>query len=150
MTDEAFKKVWKEVIKEQIKKHEGYRNDVYIDTVGVPTGGYGHAFHVGSSLPKDIWDEVFEYDFMLAYDFMCDLVHQRELDHIGAVRRGVLVDMAFNLGGTGLLKFKKFLDALRRSDWMEAGKCMEQSKWWGQVGERAVRLRRQIETGEWK
>ena len=31
-----------ETVKERIKKHEGYRNTVYLDSLGKATIGYGH------------------------------------------------------------------------------------------------------------
>ncbi len=34
--------VVKDALREQIKEHEGYRLDVYKDTLGFDTGGYGH------------------------------------------------------------------------------------------------------------
>ena len=43
-----------EYTKNMIKKHEGFRDYVYKDSVGVLTGGWGHAFHEGSRLSKKI------------------------------------------------------------------------------------------------
>jgi lysozyme len=65
----------------------------------------------------------------------------------GEVRYRALVEMAFNLGGR-LGEFKKFLAAVNGGDWATAGKEMADSTWATQVGERAVRLRGLIETGQ--
>jgi lysozyme len=55
-------------------------------------------------------------------------------------RKNVLADMAMNLGIGGLLAFKRTLAALSAGDFMLASRCMSESKWFGQVGNRAKRL----------
>jgi len=40
-------------IKKMIQRHEGYRPYVYYDTLGFPTGGYGHAFLDRSPISHD-------------------------------------------------------------------------------------------------
>ena len=126
-----------------IKQHEGFRERVYLDTMGVPTGGFGHAFHLGSSLPEVIWHEIFYHDYQQAvrdYEVL-------DLD-IDPVRRAVVLDMLFNLGLPRLLKFKNTLTAVREGDWEQAAQGMENSKWYGQVRTRAVRLVRMMRTGK--
>lgn len=126
-----------------IKRHEGYSNNVYIDSVGVPTGGYGHAFHEGSKLPDIVWEQIFDYDYLQAV---------KDYDSLGLlldpVRKAVIIDMLFNLGLTKLLKFKKMLKALRSGDWEKAAYEMQDSDWYGQVRTRAVRLVRMMRTGK--
>lgn len=51
-----------------------------------------------------------------------------------------LANMAFNLGLAGLLGFAKALEHMRGGRWDEAARAMLQSRWAGQVGERAQRL----------
>ena len=126
-----------------IKQHEGFREHVYLDTVGVPTGGWGHAFHEGSNLPDAIWSEIFYHDYKQAvsdYDTL-----KFDLDQ---VRRAVVIDMLFNLGLTKFLKFKNTIKSIRAGDWESAAKGMENSKWYGQVRTRAVRLVRMMRTGK--
>ena len=41
----------------------GYVDRVYLDTKGIPTGGKGHAFHVGSYVPVEASDAFFKQDF---------------------------------------------------------------------------------------
>lgn len=55
-------------------------------------------------------------------------------------RQRVLVNMAFNLGTPGLLKFKNTLAAVQRGDYEAAAKGMLASLWARQVGDRAKRL----------
>ena len=56
----------------------------------------------------------------------------------------VLVHMLFNLGLKGLLGFKKLLAALQQGDYCGAAQEMLQSKWAGQVGQRAQLLARRM------
>lgn len=131
-------------IEDMIKKHEGYRETIYLDTRGYLTGGYGHAFHVGSILPKEIWDSIFKCDLEYAERVVAGLgIPDGVLDE---VRRGVLVDMAYNLGWK-LAAFKKTIEAIKRKSWEEAADEMLKSAWAGQVKKRAVELAEMMRTG---
>ena len=48
---------------ESVKKHEGYRNNVYLDTLGKRTVGVGHL------CVEDFWEDDKEYDedFLMVY-----------------------------------------------------------------------------------
>ena len=63
------------------------------------------------------------------------------------VRQRVLVDMGFNLGVPGLLKFKNTLAAVERKDYEAAAKGMLASKWARQVKGRAETLARWMRSG---
>ena len=60
------------------------------------------------------------------------------------VVQDVLVNMGFNLGLGGLLGFKRTLAHLEAGEYGKAADAMLDSRWAGQVGERAQRLARQI------
>jgi len=62
-------------------------------------------------------------------------------------RRIVLMSMGFNLGIRGLLGFKKMISCIESSDFKGASKEMLDSKWSKQVGERALRLSKIMESG---
>ena len=47
---------------DQLKRHEGYRGEVYLDTEGVPTGGWGHAFLPGSRIPTEVAERLLRHD----------------------------------------------------------------------------------------
>ena len=130
--------------RELIREHEGYSEEVYFDTVGVPTGGYGHAFLPGSKLPQNIWEDIFQYDYSIAVHdyYSLDL-------NLDPVRRAVVVNMLFNLGLPKLLKFKNTLAAIRQGDYELAARGMLNSKWARQVGRRAKELAEMMRTGEW-
>ena len=69
-------------------------------------------------------------------------------ENINDVRAEALCNMTFNLGKTKMLKFRKMNAAIRRNDWMEAAHQAVASVWYGQVGNRAKRICRELATGE--
>ena len=136
----------------QLKVDEGLRLTAYKDTVGVWTVGYGHA-HVQ---PGTVWTRE-QAEEQLIKDVA---IHNAELElelrwivDLDPVRRRVLQNMAFNLGvgsaakGTGLLGFKNTLEFVRTGQYAKAAGGMRSSKWARQVGARAERLAKQMETG---
>lgn len=130
-------------IQKMIERHEGRREKVYKDTVGVLTVGIGHALHEGSEVPREVVDILFEIDYNEAvegYDFFV-------LD-LDPVRRAVVIDMIFNMGAGGVSKFKKMLYALRHKDYDKAAAEMMNSKWYYQVGNRGIELVGMMRTGE--
>ena len=54
-------------------------------------------------------------------------------------RRTIIISMAYQLGMTGLLKFKNMIAAIERKDWTEAGLAAVDSKWYRQTKQRAER-----------
>ena len=69
---------------------------------------------------------------------------------LDAERQYALIDMAFNLGVFGLLRFKKMLKALEKSDYQTASRECLASKYASEVGQRAIRIAHTIATGEFK
>lgn len=66
------------------------------------------------------------------------------------VRRAAFVNMSFNMGVDGLLKFRNALEFTRVGNYAEAKKAFLDSLWRKQVGARADRLTEQILTGVWQ
>ena len=62
-------------------------------------------------------------------------------------RKDVIVNMAFNLGGTGVRKFKKMWAAIEEGDFDTASAEMLDSQWARTVGNRAVKLAEQMKQG---
>jgi lysozyme len=149
MNDVAMDMLMTEKTKEQIKKHEGYRGEIYLDSVAIPTGGYGHAFHVGSALPRSIWEDVFTYDYMIHADQANQLIVQRGYQDLNYARKAVLIDMVFNLGLGGVLNFKNTLALLDKRDFHAVSEALMNSKWARQVGSRAEHLTKQMLNGTW-
>jgi lysozyme len=132
------------VDKARLKLHEGLRLKPYRDTVGKLTIGYGR------NLTDRGLTEA-EAEFLLDNDIKS---HSEELAkalpwlvNLDPARQAVLVDMAFNLGVPGLLKFKNTLRAVREGRFEDAAKGMLASKWARQVKGRAVRLAEAMKTG---
>ena len=137
-----------EAIKKMIQRHEGYVPRVYMDTVEVPTGGYGHAFLVGSPISHKIAELLFEEDYSRCikdYEQLRPLIGD-----LNPVRRAVIIDMLFNMGIHRVKGFKKMLSALRLKDHKEASKQLLDSKYARQVGYRAIKLADMLRTGEQK
>lgn len=120
---------------DMIKRHEGYSDRIYLDSKGIPTGGWGHAFLPGSNLPLDIALRLFKSDFDQAIDDYESL----GLD-LDSIRRAVVIDMLFNLGLPKFMGFKKFIAALRAENWKIAAAEMKDSLWYRQTKERAREL----------
>lgn len=120
-----------------IRRHEGLRLKPYLDTVGKLTIGYGRNLHA-----KGI--NRAEAEIMLAND-IAECIDSLSasmsfFDTLNNVRQAVLIDMCFNLGLNGLLKFKKMLAAIEQSNYFEAAAEMLDSTWANQVHDRAKEL----------
>lgn len=69
-------------------------------------------------------------------------------ENINEVRAELLVQMAYNLGKTKLMKFRRMIHFIRLNDWMQAAYEAQDSKWFKQTGNRAKRIVRQLATGK--
>ena len=129
----------------QIKIHEGFKGNVYKCTEGKNTIGYGRNLDANPITEK-------EAEFLLLNDlkkveqqvddiFMC----YESLNH---ARQAVLIDMCFNIGLTGLRRFVNMFMALDNEDFEKASREMLDSRWAKQVGYRALKLSKQMKTGE--
>ena len=122
---------------ESIKHHEGFVEHVYQDSLGIDTIGYGFA----------IKDLVLEED-------LCDEILLRKIRILGRSVMGkfpffdslpsdcktVLMEMCYQLGVTGVSKFKKALKAMEDGDWEKAADEMLDSKWAKQTPNRAKEM----------
>lgn len=94
---------------ESVKRHEGYRNKVYLDTLGKRTVGVGHL------CVEDFWEDDKEYD----EDFLMGILEkdlQSAIDQaddmcsnlkISDDAKIIIIEMIFQLGGNGVSKFRK-------------------------------------------
>lgn len=64
------------------------------------------------------------------------------------VRANVCANMAYNMGKATLAKFLKFLAAVNEGRYEDAAYEMTMSKWYDQVGTRAIRLKHEMLTGK--
>jgi len=124
-------------LSKQLIRDEGFKFKAYTCTAGKTTIGVGRNLDdVGLSedeiiilLANDI-DRVM-LECIGAFDFWDDLNDDRKT---------VLLNMCFNLGITGLCKFKRTLQSIRIGNYELASAEMLESKWARQVGSRAIRL----------
>lgn len=131
---------------EQLKRDEGVRLKPYTDTTGHTTIG------VGRNL-TDVGISMGEAEFLLENDITRTQVALVKAlpwtSGLDEARLGAVLNMAFNLGVSGLLGFKTFLRELEAKNYLAAANAMLDSNWADQVGDRALRLSLQIETGQW-
>mgnify|MGYP001357505481 FL=1 len=131
-------------VKERIKEHEGFRDTVYLDSLGKRTVGYGHLcvedhWEDGKKYDKEYLDEIFDKDFQNAADQCEDLCNDYELD-LPETITDVLIEMIFQLGIGNVMKFKKMIAALQEKDFETASLEMLDSRWASQTPSRAEKL----------
>ena len=131
-------------VKERIKEHEGFRDTVYLDSLGKRTVGYGHLcvedhWEDGKKYEKEYLDEIFDKDFQNAADQCEDLCNDYELD-LPETITDVLIEMIFQLGIGNVMKFKKMIAALHEKDFETASLEMLDSRWASQTPSRAEKL----------
>ena len=124
---------------------EGERLDLYTDSVGIYTIGVGHNIQE-KGVSKAVSRAMLKEDIQSVVDDARTLGYWDELD---SVRQLVIADMVFNLGLSRFLKFKNLNKALVVRDYNLAGAEMTDSKWFRQVGRRAIKLRKAMISGVW-
>ena len=141
----------KDKLIEALIKEEGYKYEIYLDHLGYPTFGVGHLVlekdeehgkPVGTPVSEERILECLSKDI----DIVCDELDMKDpwWRNLDDNRQRVMANMCFNLGHPRLSNFKKFIGAMQISDWETAAVEMMDSKWAGQVGNRAIRLRDRV------
>ena len=130
-------------LKERIKQHEGFRRTVYSYSLGFATIGYGHLvlptdnFVEGVEYTKEELDKVFDVDFEKAVNGAKELIGN---DSLLPQAEEVIIEMCFQLGKTGVSKFKNMWAYLDDGDYVAAGDEMLDSNWYQQTPSRALAL----------
>jgi len=141
---------WIELATDQIKQDEGLVLHSYADTLGYATIGYGRLVdqRKGGGISED------EALYLLKNDVNARLnVLENAIDFFARLddaRKAVLLNMSFQLGITGLLKFKNTLAKIEMGDYDGAADNMLKSLWARQTTNRAGRLAEQMRTGQWQ
>ena len=121
---------------DRIKQHEGLRLKPYLDTVNKTTIGYGRNLDANGITAEEA-EIMLRHDVMLAEDEAGRFSWYRKLDDR---RKGVIVEMIFNLGLSGVLKFKNMIQAIQDDDYKKASNEMLDSLWATQTKGRAITL----------
>lgn len=136
-----------ELLMNMVERHEGRRNKPYVCPAGKLTIGVGHNMDA-MPLPRDM------YAFLTKHGYLTDgMVDQLLIADLGDAtreaeavvgpdtwaalslpRQYAIIDMAFNMGGGGLRKFKNFLRAVRLGMWDVAAGEIRASKYYRQLG----------------
>jgi len=146
---------------DQLKKHEGFRSNVYHCTAGAETIGFGYnmtanplrlpehelqamrTLGVSETRAEQLLKSVVSGITKELYQAIPWIVRLNE------ARQAVLLGMAYNLGVPGLLKFKRTLGLIEHGDYDNAADAMLQSKWATQVKGRALELSKQMRLGKY-
>lgn len=125
----------------QLERDESRRHVGYVDSQGHWTVGIGHK--LSTPLTNTVIDMILRDDVAAkAAELEAKAPWVRTLSE---PRYGVLLNMAFNLGVTGLLGFRRMLAAMQSADWEGAAAELLDSVYATQVGARAIRLARQLQ-----
>jgi lysozyme len=148
-----------------ITYNEGVRSKRYYDSKGIPTIGVG--FNLRRSGARDAiasvggdYDRIISGKESLSQSQINDLLSSDakaaidsarslfpEFGKYDVARRTVLADLVFNLGEGKLSTFKNFRSAVEANDWNTAANDLRKTKWFAEVGKRAVRNVEAISTG---
>lgn len=145
-----------DVIKKWIERWEGRRQQVYLDSADHPTIGVG--FNLDrSDAPQKIKALGLDYSAVregqvTLNDAQIDQLFDADVDRaiadasrivsnfktISENKQKVVVDMVFNLGAAGFSGFHNTIKAIENENWQTAAQEMRNSRWYDQVGKRAV------------
>ena len=131
----------------QLKRDEGTRPYVYTDTTGHLTVAHGHNLETMPLSPSAM-DQILDDDLGT---ITAGLLHRLPwANGLDGPRLAVLLNMAFNLGISGLMeKNPKMLAACQAGAFATAATEMLDGPWKDQVHQRADRLAEQMRSGEW-
>ena len=140
----------KENLIRSLRGEEGEVLTEYKDHLGYSTIGVGRLIdkRKGGGITKE------ESAYLLNND-IDKIVEQLDKriswwETLDEARRGVLVNMAFQMGVDGLLGFKNTLNMIQSGRYSDAAKGMLNSLWAKQTPARAKRMSEQMRTGVWQ
>jgi len=124
-------------ISDMLEKHEGFRQFVYKDSLGIETIGIGRNLkNRGVTRAEALY--LLENDIADFTKQLRDRLYWFDSIHEDA--QMVLIDMAFNMGIGGLMTFTQTLEHIKNENYKKASETMLQSLWAKQVGTRATEL----------
>lgn len=133
-------------LRERVRLHEGYRDSVYLDSLGKRTVGIGHLcvedfWEDGKVYDEDFLLEIFEADLENAYQNASQLIDEKcPNNNLPLEIQHVIVEMVFQLGIGGVGKFHNMWNALNEARYLEASEEMMDSRWHTQTKKRCESL----------
>ena len=138
-----------------IKKHEGYRSKTYQCTEGHDTTGIGFAWK-DLYFDKETANKILQenkYNIEMSEE-VCDIILEEKIDTIlgrlqkvapwvegsNQVVQMVTINMCYQMGVSGVMKFKKALAAMEKGQWDIAADELLASRWAKQTPNRANAL----------
>ena len=132
-------------LEQRLRRHESLSLKPYLDSEGRLTIGIGRCLDTRGI-------DLQEAEFMLARDIDRCLAECKSLipgfASLSDLRQEVLVEMAFQMGMAGVLKFTRMIEALRVQDFERASAEMLDSKWAKQTTTRAQKLAGYMRDGQ--
>lgn len=126
-----------------LKRHEGFKAKLYIDTTGHRTVGYG--FNVDATISEGLADAILRYQTQEKED---ELTQRFDwYPNLSVARKDVIVNICFNLGVDGFAKFVNTIYLIAHGRHEEAAVEMLKSTWAKQVGGRANYLSDKFKRG---
>ena len=129
----------------QLKQDEGFRSHLYKCTAGKDTIGYG--LNIEAGITKEEAALILEHRVHKLHETLSQYDWYKNLDD---TRKTAIINMAYQLGVGGMLKFKKMIAALELREWTEAAAQMMDSRWFKQTESRVRRVMHIIETGQYR
>jgi lysozyme len=115
-----------ELLKDSVKHYEGLKLKPYVCPAKKLTIGYGRNLQ-DNGISKNEAELLLENDLFNIKLLLEDKIKFFHL--LDDVRQNVLIEMAYNMGVTGLLKFKNTLNYLKNKDYEKASIEMLDSQW---------------------
>jgi len=134
---------------ESVKKHEGFRDTVYRDTLNKRTVGFGHLcvedhWEDGKKYDKEYLEEILVKDLQSAINQTHEMCKDLKISDDA---KSIICEMIFQLGGNGVSKFRNMWKALKEDppNYFEAHVQMLDSKWAKQTPKRAHEMAEQMQ-----
>lgn len=145
---------------DKLEEHEGFRSRVYKCSLGFDTVGIGYCIpanplKLSKSEIKSLYDVGISRDKAIHYlKLVCNQIESRLIrelrwfDALDSNTKFVLINMAYQMGVDGLLKFDNTLGLIKEGKLAQASKEMLQSKWAKQTPNRAKELATILSSGK--
>lgn len=137
---------------------EGFRAEPYYCSEGYPTIGIGQKIgrkgdpleYYTFTVDMKTAEALLESNLKPIHDYLTDALDMFYPAHSWDDPRDVILQsMAYQLGTSGLSKFKNMWKAIEQGDWDTASKEALDSRWAKQTPERAKRHAEVLRTGDW-